>query len=81
MLQRDRDPKDRQPVDKVVGAIERIHNPSIGAGVGRFTVEAIGIRDFPVVQASVFLLALIFVLVNLAVDVLYTSLDPRIRYR
>ena len=50
-------------------------------GVGRFTVEAIGIRDFPVVQASVFLLALIFVLVNLAVDVLYTSLDPRIRYR
>ena len=50
-------------------------------GVGRFTVEAIGTRDFPVVQASVFLLALIFVAVNLAVDVLYTWLDPRIRYR
>ncbi len=50
-------------------------------GVGRFTVEAIGIRDFPVVQASVFLLALIFVVVNLTVDVLYTWLDPRIRYR
>jgi ABC-type dipeptide/oligopeptide/nickel transport system permease component len=50
-------------------------------GVGRFTVEAIGMRDFPVVQASVFLLALIFVAVNLAVDVFYTWLDPRIRYR
>lgn len=50
-------------------------------GVGRFTVEAIGIRDFPVVQASVFSLALIFVVANLAVDILYTWLDPRIRYR
>jgi peptide/nickel transport system permease protein len=50
-------------------------------GVGRFTVEAIGIRDFPVVQASVFLLAAIFVATNLAVDLIYTWLDPRIRYR
>jgi peptide/nickel transport system permease protein len=50
-------------------------------GVGRFTVEAIGIRDFPVVQASVFLLASIFVATNLAVDLIYTWLDPRIRYR
>jgi peptide/nickel transport system permease protein len=50
-------------------------------GVGRFTVEAIGIRDFPVVQASVFLLASIFVAANLAVDVIYTWIDPRIRYR
>ena len=49
-------------------------------GIGRLTVDAIYIRDFPVVQASVFMLALIFVVVNLVVDVLYTYLDPRIRF-
>ncbi len=50
-------------------------------GVGRLSVQAIYNRDYPVVQASVFLLASIFVLVNLVVDVLYTYLDPRIRIR
>jgi ABC-type dipeptide/oligopeptide/nickel transport system permease component len=48
-------------------------------GVGRLSVQAIYNRDFPVVQASVFLLATAFVLVNLLVDVLYSYLDPRIR--
>jgi peptide/nickel transport system permease protein len=48
-------------------------------GVGRLSVQAIYNRDYPVVQAAVFLLASTFVLVNLAVDVLYTFLDPRIR--
>ena len=50
-------------------------------GVGRLSVQAIYNRDYPVVQASVFLLATTFVLVNLVVDVLYTYLDPRIRLR
>ena len=50
-------------------------------GVGRLSVQAIYNRDYPVVQASVFLLATTFVLVNLFVDVLYTYLDPRIRLR
>ena len=48
-------------------------------GIGRLTVQAIQTRDYPLVQAAVFVLASIFVLVNLVVDVLYTYLDPRIR--
>lgn len=49
-------------------------------GLGRLIVYAIGIRDLPVVQGSVLLLALTFVLVNLAVDLLYGLIDPRVRY-
>jgi ABC-type dipeptide/oligopeptide/nickel transport system permease component len=48
-------------------------------GVGRLTIQAIQTKDLPLVQACVVLLASIFVLVNLAVDLLYTYLDPRIR--
>ncbi|HEV8617778.1 MAG TPA: nickel ABC transporter permease [Methylomirabilota bacterium] len=48
-------------------------------GVGRLSVQAIYNRDYPVVQAAVFLLATTFVLVNLFVDLIYTYLDPRIR--
>jgi len=50
-------------------------------GVGRLSVQAIFNRDYPVVQAAVFLLASTFVIVNLLVDVVYTYLDPRIRFR
>jgi len=50
-------------------------------GVGRLSVQAIYNRDYPVVQAAVFLLSSTFVLVNLVVDVVYTYLDPRIRLR
>jgi len=50
-------------------------------GVGRLSVQAIYNRDYPVVQAAVFLLATTFVLVNLLVDIVYTYLDPRIRLR
>jgi len=49
-------------------------------GVGRLAVQSIFARDYPVVQASVFILALSFVAINLAVDLLYGWLDPRIRY-
>jgi peptide/nickel transport system permease protein len=48
-------------------------------GVGLFTIQAIINRDYPVVQASVFILATAVVLINLAVDLLYGWLDPRIR--
>lgn len=48
-------------------------------GVGRLAVQAIYNRDYPVVQAAVFLLASVFVLVNLVVDLLYTYLDPRVK--
>lgn len=50
-------------------------------GVGRLSVQAIFNRDYPVVQAAVFLLASTFVLVNLIVDIAYMYLDPRIRLR
>ena len=48
-------------------------------GVGLFTIQAILNRDYPVVQASVFILATGVVLINLIVDLLYVWLDPRIR--
>ena len=50
-------------------------------GVGRFVVDAVAHRDYPVVQALVFLIAFGFVVVNLLVDLTYAWLDPRIRYR
>lgn len=48
-------------------------------GVGQLLVSAINGRDFPVVQAAVFVIAATFVLINLVVDILYTWLDPRVR--
>jgi len=48
-------------------------------GVGRLLVDGIKFRDFPVVQATVLVLATIFVFVNLGVDLLYMVLDPRIK--
>jgi ABC-type dipeptide/oligopeptide/nickel transport system permease component len=49
-------------------------------GMGRLIVEAIGFRDLQVVQAGILILATIFVLTNLIVDLLYVYLDPRIKY-
>jgi peptide/nickel transport system permease protein len=49
-------------------------------GVGRYLVDAIAHRDYPVVQTLVLIFAMIFVLINLITDVLYTKLDPRIRF-
>ena len=50
-------------------------------GVGLLVVDAVRSRDFQVVQAVVILFAVIFILCNLLVDVLYAYLDPRIRYQ
>jgi peptide/nickel transport system permease protein len=49
-------------------------------GLGRLTVDAILRRDYPVIQGVVLLFSFVFVLVNLAVDLVYTLVDPRIRY-
>jgi peptide/nickel transport system permease protein len=49
-------------------------------GIGWMMVEAIGTRDFPIVQGGGLAIAVAFVLINLAVDLLYGVLDPRIRY-
>jgi peptide/nickel transport system permease protein len=50
-------------------------------GIGKLIVDAIFFRDFPVVQTVLILSAATFVLVNLIVDLLYSVLDPRIRYQ
>ena len=49
-------------------------------GLGKLMVDAIYVHDFPQVQASVLLLAVTYVVVNLIVDVLYVFIDPRIGY-
>ena len=49
-------------------------------GIGRFMVDGVLKRDYPVVQGTVLVLATTFVLVNLAVDLIYALIDPRIKY-
>jgi len=49
-------------------------------GLGRLTVDAVTARDYPVIQAVVLLFSFVYVMINLAVDMTYTVLDPRIRY-
>jgi peptide/nickel transport system permease protein len=49
-------------------------------GIGRLTVDAILRRDYPIIQGVILLFSGAYVLVNLAVDVSYTLLDPRVRY-
>jgi peptide/nickel transport system permease protein len=48
-------------------------------GIGRLAVQSINNRDYPVVQCTVFLAALMFIVINLAVDLIYGVLDPRAR--
>jgi peptide/nickel transport system permease protein len=49
-------------------------------GIGRLTVDAVLARDYPVIQAMILLTSLLYVTINLLIDVAYTLLDPRIRY-
>jgi peptide/nickel transport system permease protein len=49
-------------------------------GLGRLTVDAVLARDYPTVQAVILLFSVVYVLINLLVDLTYTFLDPRIRY-
>ena len=49
-------------------------------GLGRLTVDAVLARDYPTVQAIILLFSLVYVLINLLIDISYTVLDPRIRY-
>jgi peptide/nickel transport system permease protein len=49
-------------------------------GLGRLTIDAIVRRDYPLIQGLVVVFSFVYVLVNLVVDVIYTIVDPRIRY-
>ena len=50
-------------------------------GVGRLAVNAIYNRDYPIIQAAVFVTSFFFIFINLIVDFLYTKIDPRITFR
>jgi peptide/nickel transport system permease protein len=49
-------------------------------GLGRLTVDAILRRDYPIIQGVILIFSAVYVLINLMVDIIYTFLDPRIRY-
>jgi peptide/nickel transport system permease protein len=49
-------------------------------GIGSYIYDAIQARDYPVIQSGILVVALIFVLINLVVDLLYAAIDPRIKY-
>jgi peptide/nickel transport system permease protein len=49
-------------------------------GIGRYLFEAIGYRDYPVIQSGILIIAAIFVIINLLVDLIYAVVDPRIKY-
>ena len=64
----------------LIGGVVVTENVFSIPGLGRLTVEAVLARDFPVIQAVILLFSLVYVLINLGVDLLYSLLDPRIRY-
>ncbi len=67
-------------VATLIGSAVITENVFAIPGVGRLTVDAILHRDYPVIQGVVLMLSAAYVLVNVAVDLCYTLLDPRIRY-
>jgi ABC-type dipeptide/oligopeptide/nickel transport system permease component len=58
-----------------------VENVFAWPGLGRFSVQALGWRDYPVIQGVVMITAVIFLTINLIVDLLYVAIDPRIRLR
>ena len=49
-------------------------------GIGRYIYDAIGYRDYPVIQSGILIIAFIFIMINLIVDILYSFIDKRIKY-
>ena len=49
-------------------------------GIGKFLIDAINARDYPVIQGFVLIIALMYIIINLITDILYIYIDPRIRY-
>ena len=67
-------------VGRLLGGSVVVETVFARAGIGKLIVDSITARDYIQVQASIVVLALIFVLVNLITDLAYGLLDPRIRY-
>ena len=66
-------------VGSLLGGTAIIESIFMWDGVGKLAVDAITMRDYPIIQAYVVWMAVIYVLVNLITDLLYHALDPRIR--
>ena len=66
-------------IGSLLGGTAIIESIFMWDGVGKLAVDAITMRDYPLIQAYVVWMAVIYVLVNLATDLLYHALDPRIR--
>ena len=66
-------------VGSLLGGTAIIESIFMWDGVGKLAVDAITLRDYPLIQAYVVWMAIIYVLVNLITDLLYHALDPRIR--
>jgi len=67
-------------VGYLLGGIVVVEEVFTLPGVGRLVLSAIFNRDYPLVQGAVLFIALVFMLTNLLVDLLYSAIDPRIRY-
>ena len=66
-------------IGSLLGGTAIIESIFMWDGVGKLAVDAINMRDYPLIQAYVMWMAIIYVLVNLITDLLYHHLDPRIR--
>ena len=66
-------------IGSLLGGTAIIESIFMWDGVGKLAVDAINMRDYPMIQAYVMWMAIIYVLVNLVADLLYHELDPRIR--
>ena len=66
-------------IGSLLGGTAIIENIFLWDGVGKLAVDAITMRDYPLIQAYVVWMAIIYVVINLITDLLYHALDPRIR--
>ena len=66
-------------IGSLLGGTAIIESIFMWDGVGKLAVDAINMRDYPIIQAYVVWMSIIYVVVNLITDILYHYLDPRIR--
>ena len=66
-------------IGSLLGGTAIVESIFLFDGVGKLAVDAITMRDYPMIQAYVMWMAIIYVLVNLCTDLLYRRLDPRVR--
>ena len=66
-------------IGNLLGGTASVENIFMWDGVGKLAVDAINMRDYPIIQAYVAWMAVIYVLVNLVTDIVYHYLDPRVR--